>query len=88
MLTSILRVSQMPALENRVARLEEGIDRLLDHRGEQALKNAQLPGMDFDHPPILAPERSPTRLFSGEIWPSALTRRVKREKPGDQGPQR
>ena len=88
MLTLILRVSQMPALENRVARLEEGIDRLLDHRAEQALKNSQLPGMDFDHPPIQAPERSPTRLFSGKIWPSALTRRVKREKPGAQGPQR
>jgi hypothetical protein len=71
----------MPALENRVARLEEGIDRLLDHRAEQALKNSQLPGVDFEHPPILAPERSPSRMFSGKIWPSALTRRVKREKP-------
>ena len=75
----------MAALENRVARLEEGIDRLLDHRAEQALKSSPLPGMDFDYPPILAPEKSVTRLFSGKSWPSVLTRRVKR---GAQGPQR
>jgi hypothetical protein len=78
----------MPALENRVARLEEDIDRYLDHRADQALKNSQLPGMDFEHPPIQAPPRSPTRLFSGKIWPSALTRRVKREKTGASGPPR
>ena len=68
----------MPDLENRVTRLEEGIDRLLDHCAEQAPKNSKLPGVDFDHPPIAAPERSPTRLFSGKIWQSALTRRVVR----------
>jgi hypothetical protein len=88
-LTLILRVSyRRPPWRTAFARLEEGIDRLLDHRAEQALSNSQLPGMDFEHPPILAPERSPSRLFSGKIWPSALTRRVKREKSGAQGPQR
>ena len=65
----------MPALENRGARLEEGIDRLLDpDRAEQALKNSQLPGMDFEYPPSLAPERSLSRLFSGDIRPAVLTR--------------
>ena len=67
--------------ENRFARPEEGIGRLLDHRAEQAIKNSQLPGVDFERLPILA-------LESGKIWPSALTRRVKREKPAAQGSQR
>ena len=81
MLTLGLRVSQMPALETRVARLEEDIDRLLDHRAEQAIKNSQLPGVDFEHPLILAPERSPTSISCGKNWRSALMRRAKREKP-------
>ena len=74
----------MPALENRVARLEEGIDRLLDHRAEQSIENSLLPSLKGKDRPIKAPETSPSRMFSGKIWPSALTRRVKREKPAPQ----
>ena len=64
----------MPALEHRVARLEEDIARLLDYRAEQALKNSQLLGVDCEHPPILALERSPSRMFNGKIWPFTFTR--------------
>jgi len=48
----VFHTDARPALENRVARLT---------------KNSHLPGMDFDHPPILAPERSPSRLFNARF---------------------
>ena len=78
----------MAALEKRVARVGEGIDRALDHRGERAIKNSQLPGMDSGNPPIKAPPKSPSSFFSAIGLRSVLERRPKRAKPDVQGPQR
>lgn len=74
------RLEQMPAIENRLARLEETMDKYLDQRAEQAIRNSQLPGIVFDPPSIQIKPHAPSRLFGGRIWPTALARRVKRNR--------
>lgn len=68
----------MPAIEARLAKLEDDLDHYLDLRAAQALKNSQLPGLDFDQPSIEIKPLGPSRLFGGRIWPTALARRVRR----------
>lgn len=72
------RLEQMPAIETRMARLENQIDQYLDVRAAQALKNSQLPGLDFDQPSIEFKPMGPCRMYGGHIWPTALARRVRR----------
>ena len=39
---------QLPIVEDRMARLEAAIKAFVDYRGEIAIKNSILPGMDVD----------------------------------------
>jgi hypothetical protein len=68
----------MPAIETRLAKLEDQLDQYLDTRATQALKNSQLPGLSFDTPSIQFKPMGPCRVFGGRIWPTALARRVRR----------
>jgi hypothetical protein len=72
------RLEQMPAIENRLAKLEDQLDRYLDRRASQSLKNSLLPGLDTHNPPIEFAPLGPCRMFGGRIWPTALARRVRR----------
>lgn len=72
------RLEQMPAIETRLAKLEDQLDHYLDVRAAQSLKNSQLPGLNFDNPSIQFKPTGPCRVFGGRIWPTALARRVRR----------
>lgn len=71
------RLEQMPAIESRLAKLEDQLDHYLDIRSAQALKNSQLPGVEFA-PAMEFKPLGPCRMFGGRIWPTALARRVRR----------
>lgn len=71
------RLEQMPAIETRLAKLEDQLDHYLDVRSTQALKNSQLPGVIFA-PAMEFKPLGPCRMFGGRIWPTALARRVRR----------
>jgi len=72
------RLEQMPAIEARLARLEDSLDHYLDVRAAQALKNSVLPGLEYDQPSVETKPMAPCRMFGGRIWPTALARRVRR----------
>jgi hypothetical protein len=72
------RLEQMPAIEARLANLEVKMDQYLDVRSAHALKNSQLPGLEFDAPIMEFKPLGPCRMFGGRIWPTALARRVRR----------
>ncbi|KAG8836227.1 hypothetical protein FRC17_008963 [Serendipita sp. 399] len=72
------RLEQMPAIEARLTKLEEQVDQYLDLRATHALRNSQLPGLDFATPLMEFGSRAPCRMFGGRIWPTALARRVRR----------
>ena len=68
----------MPALENRLAKLEDQLDHYLDVRAAQSLRNSLLPGLDAQSTPIEFAPLGRCRMFGGRIWPTALARRVRR----------
>lgn len=68
----------MPAIENRLAKLEDQLDHYLDVRAAQSLKNSLLPGLETQSAPMEFSPQGPCRLFGGRIWPTALARRVRR----------
>lgn len=72
------RLEQMPAIENRLAKLEDQLDHYLDIRAAQSLKNSLLPGLENTSSPIEFAPLGPCRMFGGRIWPTALARRVRR----------
>lgn len=72
------RLEQMPAIEARIAKLEDSLDHYMDLRAAQALRNAVLPGLEYDQPSIEVKPFGPCRMFGGRIWPTALARRVRR----------
>jgi hypothetical protein len=72
------RLEQMPAIENRLAKLEDQLDRYLDGRAAQALRNSLLPGLETQSQPMEYAPLGPCRMFGGRIWPTALARRVRR----------
>ncbi|KAG8833387.1 hypothetical protein FRC18_003689 [Serendipita sp. 400] len=72
------RLEQMPAIETRLAKLEDQMDQYLDLRASHALRKSQLPGLDFAAPLMEFGPRAPCRMFGGRIWPTALARRVRR----------
>jgi hypothetical protein len=72
------RLEQMPAIEARLAKLEDSLDHYLDVRAAQALKNSVLPGLEYDQPSVETKPIGPCRMFGGRIWPTALARRVRR----------
>jgi hypothetical protein len=68
----------MPAIEARLAKLEDSLDHYLDVRAAQAVKNSVLPGLEYDQPSVETKPMAPSRVFGGRIWPTALARRVRR----------
>lgn len=72
------RLEQMPAIENRLAKLEDQLDRYLDGRAAQSLRNSLLPGLETQSQPMEFTPLGPCRMFGGRIWPTALARRVRR----------
>lgn len=72
------RLEQMPAIENRLAKLEDQLDRYLDGRAAQSLRNSLLPGLESQSQPMEYTPFGPCRMFGGRIWPTALARRVRR----------